>query len=495
VTNLKSNIFDSLYEATQTRPRPEDVAQIIIEIDGLLNRDEIRLLDQAARNSLRRNVYGYSVMATDFAQGVGADKMVATIAQVCKIPDPPSAVECLDVGKVEAFMERIAQSINANPKFDNFLRDRLNREQRKAQGIEIKKRPYNKRFRAMRRLRDKIERMVRNSKKYVVSRIAKSAGATKISKEEFSKDLPTAAFVAYLTARMNMRSIFTNMSQEKPFDNISGMLYRRAKKSSTVNWWAISLVHPEPEVLKHLTNEEKGKLLGIWTETLHMLADFLQETYQNNGFDLQTMTVHRGNDSSTWNSAAGAWNRAREHWFKLLFDLQMEGLLEYYCPGKVLRLMAADVVAWNAYGKTLDEALHPDTKVWRDLPRPWMVFEQVEACPIALVNSVCEKYEVPKAGWSGPTPPKREVAYRPTPELVHGVTITSPFLAKVLKDAGWFSGKEVKYSDIPANVVRDEAGGALYVEPLEASSVGFEDSRNSPPGSCFEMPIPEVEKS
>jgi len=493
MSNTKSNAIEALFEAIQRRPRPEDVAQIISEIKEFeLNRDDARTLDQAAKNSLKRNAYGYSSMASDFARVVGADKMVAKVSLTCKIPDPPSAIECRDVGKVEAFMERVAESIKANPAFTDFLKDRLNREQRKAQGLNVKKRHYNKAFRAIRRLRDKIERMIRNGKKYEASRIAKSAGATKLTLDDLSKDLPTACFVAYLSARMNVRSTFTNTSQERAFDNVSNMLYRVARKSGTVNWWAIALVHPEPEVLEHLTDEEKGKLLGIWTETLHMLAGLLKETYDHNNFDLTNMIVRRGNDSSTWNSAAGAWNKAREHWFKLLFDLKMEDLLEHYCPGKVLRLMAADVVGWHSWGKgSLDDSLHPDTKVWRDLPRPWRVFEGQETCPMTLVETACQLHSVPKGGWAGPTPPKRAVAYRPTPELVQGVTVTSPFLAKVLKDAGWFKGKPVKDMNIPANVIRDEAGAVLYVEPGNVASQDPKSNLPPTPPSAPAMGKPE----
>lgn len=432
-----------LFESIQRRPRPEDVAQIILEIKELgLDSKEVRILNSAAQNSLKQNTYGYSSMASDFARVVGASKMVPKIATTCRIHNPLSAQECLDVEKVEVFMRLVAESINANPEANNFLKDRLNREQRLSQGMDIKKRLYNKRFRAMRRLKDKIERMIQQGKKYIASRVAKSAGATKITIEEISKDLPTACFVAYLSARMNLRSEFTVDSQTRAFDDIADMLYKKAKKSGSPNWWAMALVHPEREVLDRLTDEEKGKLIGVWTETLHMLASLLEETYRKNSLDLQNMVVRRGNDSSTWNSAAGAWNKAREHWFKLLFDLKVESILECYCPGKVLRLMAADVVRWHRQVKnSFDDGLHPDTKVWRSLPFPWRVFEGFEECPISLVRSVCEKYEVSPEGWTGPTPPKRPVAYEPTPELVHGVSITSPFLAKFLRDAKWFSGK------------------------------------------------------
>jgi len=59
-------------------------------------------------------------------------------------------------------------------------------------------------------------------------------------------------------------------------------------------------------------------------------------------------------------------------------------------------------------------------------------------------------------------------AFSPTPELVHGVAVTSPALAAVLRKAGWFSGKAVTAlpEGTPAvDVVRDDKGFALSARP------------------------------
>jgi hypothetical protein len=484
-----ADIYQSLYDAIQRRPRPEDVAQLIIETLDL-DTVEKRALEAAARHSLKRSLAGYTSMAQEFIGVVNPAKEVAKAAIIFKVPDPPSAADCMFVDVVESFMRKLGEPILVCPEQSDFKADRLDRAERKAAGLKVTKRQYNKRFRAVRRFKDRIERMIRNGRKYDASRMAKSAGATKVTLEDLRKDLPTACFVAYLSARMSLRSTFTNESQVRAFDNISDTLYKKARKGNP-NWWAIALVHPEREVLQHLSEEERGKLLGIWTESLHMIADLLEDTYRENSLDLRNMVVDRGNDSSTWNAAAGAWNKAREHWIKLLFDLGMERVLELYCPGKVLRLMAADVVRWHSYSKGAD-ALHPDTKVWRDLPHPWKVFKGEVPCPRSLVEQVCEHHEVQAQGWAGPTLPKRAVAFTATPELVHGVTVTSPFLARVLKDAGWFSGKEVKEPRIPAEVVRDAAGAVLYVQPAQGVSQDQGSPPPSgPPGTNF-LPEPEA---
>jgi len=125
------------------------------------------------------------------------------------------------------------------------------------------------------------------------------------------------------------------------------MLLNRCKKSQTTNWWAIAQLYITPEVLKKLSEIQKGNLLGKWTSVLENIADFLQELWRSNNIDRQTMIVKRGNDSSTWNHAAGAWNKARDQWMQLIYAIGLEAILDDMCFGKVLRLMAADVAAWH----------------------------------------------------------------------------------------------------------------------------------------------------
>ena len=56
---------------------------------------------------------------------------------------------------------------------------------------------------------------------------------------------------------------------------------------------------------------------------------------------------------------------------------------------------------------------------------------------------MCSKHGVDpvKNGWASPRPGRTVHAYRPTPELVHGVTVGDPGLALVLRKLGYFSGK------------------------------------------------------
>jgi hypothetical protein len=133
------------------------------------------------------------------------------------------------------------------------------------------------------------------------------------------------------------------------------------------------------------------------------------------------MIVRRGNDSSTWNATAGAWNKAREAWFAVLYAMGLDGVIDAFCPGKALRLMAADVAAWHrAEGDGLDK----DTGVWSDLPLPWEVLSGAATCTRADVEAACRRHgaDPAKGGWiaarSGPV----VQTFRPTPELVSIVT-------------------------------------------------------------------------
>jgi hypothetical protein len=461
---------DALFDSIQKRPRPEDVAELLLELfPGAFSASERLLLDRAARESLRRSTYGYSTMAADFAQVVGADRLVATSARLFSIPDPPNAEDCLDAARVRSFLERVAMTIQAADL--DFRNGRLNREQRKALGVDVRKRAYNRRFRTLRRLEARIEAIVRNQEKYFASRVAKSAGATFLTRDELAQDLPTACFVAYLSARMNLRSVFTNQSQTRAFDELASALLARAERGNP-NWYAIALVHPERKVLARLSDEQRGRLLGVWTEALRRLAELLAMLYEENRFDLATMIVRRGNDSSSWNAAAGAWNRARASWISLVYALGMESVLEGYCPGKVMRLMAADVARWHAASKGGEgSSLDANTYVWRELPLPWEVFRGRAECRLSTVSDACLRHGVKLEGWVEPPPAKRAVEFSPTPELVHGVAVSSPFLADRLRDLGWFSGKPVVWhrEHPPVYVERDEHG--VVVDIREAPGV------------------------
>ena len=118
----------------------------------------------------------------------------------------------------------------------------------------------------------------------------------------------------------------------------------------------------------------------------------------------------------------------------------MGTVVDRFLPGKVLRLMAGDV-AWNH--RVVGGGLHPDTRVWAELPFPWDVMRGRASCDRASIEAACRRHGLDpvRTGWTAPLVSTRAVPYKATPELVHGVAVASPEIAAVLRRAGWCSGK------------------------------------------------------
>lgn len=436
--------LEALYETIHLRKKPEDVVVLIQDVlDGQLNGAEIKVLQKAASSVLRNALWKYTSMLEQFAKVVGAEKQVTKAIQLFKLDGRGAAGTYDDPEAVTAFIEMVSPLIHKNPGYNNYETDRLNREEREAAGLDISKRRYNKLFRCLRRLEKKLDILIREHQKSFFQRTGKHAFAEDITREDFLSDINSACFIAYYTARCNLRSVFTVEGQQRPYDEIADMLFRRCLAESQVaNWWAISQVYTQPVVLEKLTLDQQGVLLGKWTSLLEQVANYLGTLWAQNDFNGATMVVQRGNDSTTWNNTAGAWNKARDSWINLLYALGMEFVLEDLCPGKVMRLIAADVAAMHyLHGSKKD----PNIAVWNRLPFPWEVFSGKAVCPRSRVEAACklEGLHPEKSGWIAP----REhgvVPFQPTPELVHGVAISNPYLAKVLKQHKYFSGKDVK---------------------------------------------------
>jgi hypothetical protein len=160
--------------------------------------------------------------------------------------------------------------------------------------------------------------------------------------------------------------------------------------------------------------------------------------------DLNTMVVREGVDSSTWNTVASAYNAARAGWINCMASAGALELLTAACPGKAMRLIAADLAAMH---RRTGGGPDPQTRVWARLPLPWQVlFDNVE-CTAGYVEHVCRQEGVdPYAtGWLSPRQHGGKVAeVKPTPELVHGIEVADPLWAGLLRRAGYFSGRPVK---------------------------------------------------
>lgn len=65
---------DQLYSSLSERKRPEDIAETIHSLLDNLSYSEQRILEKAARGSLKNKILGYTSMLQDFAQPIGAEK-------------------------------------------------------------------------------------------------------------------------------------------------------------------------------------------------------------------------------------------------------------------------------------------------------------------------------------------------------------------------------------------------------------------------------------
>lgn len=175
---------------------------------------------------------------------------------------------------------------------------------------------------------------------------------------------------------------------------------------------------------------------------MKMCSEYLAETW-NDKIDKETMIVRPGFDFSTWNTMPSAYNNARVNWLACLTALGAEEMLNAACPGKVMRVMAADLYWYRSSGGDVD----PNTLVWATLPMPWEVISGARECPRADVADACRVagLDPQESGWTAPRRPSslQPPSFEFTPELVHGVTVASPEWAALLRRAGVFSGKKL----------------------------------------------------
>lgn len=429
--------MEELFVSLRERRRPEDIAHLMLPLlrDRLDNR-ELNILMRAAVHGGRRRA-GESAMASTFFAPVNMRKQTEKCREIFR--DPPRRPR-QSVESVHAFMNAIGHEIGWSYGYSDPRRDRLTKEERRELlGPDLSKRRYNKLFRKLRRMEQKHRRWRKSLDVIRFSQVAKSGLASELLVSEFDADIDTACFLAYFTARANLRSEFVVGSQKRAFDTVTQMLFDRLRDAPGTNWWAVAHVHTAPVVLDALGELEKGRLLARWFSLLGEIAENLRQVWERSNFARNTMTVRRGDDSSTWNALAGAWNKARGHWLALLHALGLEAILDEVLPGKVMRLMAADLVAMH---HVMGSGPEPNTAVWAALPAPWDVLTGEASCPRALVERVCLAHGVDaaRAGWTAPRKGHRVEAFSPTPELVHGVTVESAHLARILRQAGVFSG-------------------------------------------------------
>lgn len=521
-----SPLMDALYQTLAHRKRPEDVIKLVVEhYKGYpedfnpFNGSETCKHD-FARVAAQRSYAWRSSMNDAFSTSTNLRKQINRAMLLFPLLDVDA-----DNPQEVAHLIEVCKTLLAKEGSD-FKKDRLNRAGRKAVAKTKKeldfptsRRAYNKRFRFVSRLEKKYDKWLFVKEMKDLARIAKSRLAFTITREEFERcGVVGGTFIAYVTARLNMRSMFTNTAQTRAYDEIAEAIYQHLGSApeeprgwqdddnGKADWehlhYVIARILPMPFILEHVSHENKGKLLGTWFHQMERASNVLKTTSEANSLNLDEMIVSRGNDSSTWNEAAGAFNKARSGWINTLYALGAESVLDGLAPGKVMRLMAADVARWH---RSTNGGLDPDTQIWTMLPRPWEVLGGKAGCTRKMVEEACAKasnvqierlegqlvdvrsQEKQKAeeirkqqksntrsygyhsyrstynyftyqrerleetlnkhmamrdggrGWIKPRSKSIE-QWKPTPEMVHGVTVSSPALASLLKKAGFFGG-------------------------------------------------------
>ena len=444
----KADMIRRLHASLAERETPETVAELIRSGMGSDASLGVRIAaSRVVRSSLRRR-FSWSAMSTRFKRPVPMARQVAKARELAQLFLDRALPQSDDPDSLEAFVAAFNETIGKATGRNSFKYDRLSRPARAELGLDLSRRRYAKPFRLAGRLERRLKALRREEARHRLVLVGKAALAPELTLEDFGGHLPTAAFVAYYAARMKLRSEFTIGGQQRPFDALANALLKMCLADPNTRWSAVARVFPRADVLARLDEAEKGRLLGRWFDILAEIAEQLETAASRTAIDLDTMIVKRGNDSSTWNILAGAWNRARDHWIALIEALDLDGLFDDMLPGKVMRLMAADVAAWH---RLTGGAVHPDTAIWAELPKPWSVLRGEAACTRELIGQACARRGVDpvKSGWSAPRPRVQVAEYRPTPELVHGVAVANPYAAQLFRKAGFFSGKKIEAQHLP----------------------------------------------
>lgn len=416
-----------LYRSLSERWRPEDVAKYLLDREFAWPPRVRKALEAAIKHAW----FPYhSHMGTRFETTRGPLSALKVAGDLFPALEGPADGNDLDA--VETYLGALNAALGRVPG-DDFK----SRPAKKDRPKEWRHHgAFNKRWRLAIHLERKLAKRQAHSALTKLARVAKSRLAHEIAWDDFSDDALTAAFIAYFTATLNRRSVFTAGKQKRAFDAVASALFD-ALDAKTANWWAVAHVYPDQSVLSRLSEEHRGALLGRWYGVMEASADILGQLAWSGGYDLKTLVVRPGNDSSTWNAAAGAYNKARDGWVNALYELGAAEVLDRFVPTKAMRLMAADVVRMHRMWGSGD--LDPQTRVWQLLPKPWDILAGKATCTRDQVEAACLEAGVPADGWVRPRP-KTVAAFSPTPELVHGVSVASPELAAQLKKAGYYCG-------------------------------------------------------
>lgn len=409
--------WTEVYGSMAGRWRPDDVAKALQSIVP----DSAAILQPAARHAW----YGSPHFARNGAPGFASHVINLSILE--RLPG-------LGHDVVAAIAELRKMTGLADAEID--LRDRMPTPIRREALPGMSRRQYMKRCRILAALIRKVARQAERGRFVRWTRIAKSGWALDISHDEFLSLSPDArAFVAYYVARRQRQSTFSGTGQDTGWDRVADQLFA---KLAVEPWDVVAKAYPALDVLGRLGEDQRIALLVSAYSELRAMAVAMAALWDELGADPRTMVVESGMNSSDWNAVAGAWNAVRYEWLSLLTSCGRTSDLARFCPGKAMRLMAADVAAWHRVGG-VDEG--PDVKIFKQLPLPWDVVLGRRTCGEPEVANAAAAAGVDAGTWLAPALTRSPVATKPTHALVHGVAVSDPGLADLLRRAGWFSGK------------------------------------------------------
>ena len=466
--------IETLHQTLDRRATPEQVARIIRD-SGI--RWPAAAQAELARVATARAPWYVSSMSEDFERADDCRAQLAAVGRMFGVD--VSHVRPSDVEAIRALITELGQRVGGWRPGHDWKADRLDKTARRtgmaADPDVVPKRQYNRHVRVLRHLWAKAVRMGGMQQQRDLVLIGRSGFASRITLDRFKGDPVAACFVAYFTARKNRRRMFTLAGRENSVDRLALGLLDVAMAGHRPDWEMLAWVYPRPAVLVRLTSRQMGALLGDWHAVMAGAAAELERAWPGDeNVNRMTMIVRRGMDSSTWNIMAQAYNAARAAWLGCVAASGALPLLEPACPGKVMRLMAADLAWWHqASGGDVD----PNTAVWARLPLPWQVLTGTHRCTAADVRAACAGAGLDPAtsGWLAPLPDGTAAEFTPTQDLVHGIAVSDPVWAAVLRRGGAFSGKTIKagyaadLAQVPGDVI---VGPRPVVHPVTGEYLG-----------------------
>lgn len=430
--------------------------------DAILNLQFIHedsKLHAELKNLTKNQSWAYGQMFDDFDRVDAADTQLTTFAELFpELESDALTTARLNVNEAE-YLESCFRLLSdglswLNVSSDVHAGEALQRRHELdwAGGEASSKKAFTKRLRFLVSFEEKLQRVADNLKLRHAQMQAKSRLAYRVDAAQM--DDMSLAYAAYVAARANRRSLFMLGGQSGTFDNVSNALYKYLEAGSS--WEQIAYITPMPSAFKQLDAEALGRLVGVFHSEMSVAAHALQKLWPSLPVRMRKeMVMVKGVDSSRWNAYAGALNSMRSAWIAAVQAAGLDEVFDSYLPGKAPRLMAADLVWW---ARATGDDLHPDTLLFAKLTRPWDVIAgtaSLTRAQILKTAAALKVQDVESTGWVAPrTAVKIEVA-QAEPATVHGIIVSDPSLAKVLRQVGAFSGQGLRDLNLVDSIISE----------------------------------------